>query len=263
MKWLEELLSFQLRDSGDIIHFTQDEHGKILVIDDGEYRVLNFDSPFEQSCMSTRYPFQLVHQYTQYMLLVLGFIIEPQEIALLGLGGGSLLRTLHHLLPQCYFNVVELRQKVVDVAAEYFHIPVSDRVNITVDNALNSITHWQCNSVDLIFSDMYDAYHMVGAQVQQRFLDQCSRVLTSRGWLVINLHSLPKDREAFFDMLKGIFPTVYITANTANTILFASNAPSDLAHLNPRSIENMERVLGQNFKQLVSRVLQMNRAYSS
>jgi spermidine synthase len=146
MKWQEESLPLPFRECGDIIHLTQDEHGKILVIDDGEYRELNFDSPFEQSCMRTRYPFQLVHQYTQHMLLVLGFAVEPKTIALLGLGGGSLLRTLHHLLPQCYFNVVELRQKVVDVAAEYFELPVSDRVDIKVDNSSSAtLTYHTCH----------------------------------------------------------------------------------------------------------------------
>lgn len=109
MKWLDGLRIFPFKDPGDIIHFVADEYGKILVIDDGEYRFLNFNSPFEQSCMSTRFPFQLIHQYTQYMLLVLAFT-DPQRIVLLGLGGGSLLRSLHYMLPGCIFNIVELRK---------------------------------------------------------------------------------------------------------------------------------------------------------
>lgn len=259
MKWLNELLSFPFRDPDDIIYFTKDEYGNILVIDDGEYRILNFDSPFEQSSMNVEFPFHLVHQYTQSMLMVLAFV-EPQKIALLGLGGGSLLRTLKHVFPECLFNIVEIRQKVVDIATEYFHIPVDERIHITVDNALESINHWKCNSVDIIFSDMYDAYRMLDAQVQQDFLNQCSRTLTSDGWLVLNLHKLPKDRTLFFETLHGIFPTLFLSENTANTIVFASNAHPDSVVLDPRRIEAVENKLGQNFKQLISRLIKLNRS---
>lgn len=253
MKWLDELLSFPFRDTGDIIHFTQDEYGNILVIDDGEYRILTFDSPFEQSSMSTRFPIQLVHPYTQYMLLVLAFI-DPGEVALFGLGGGSLLRTLHYLLPDCAFNVVELRQKVVDIATEYFRIPVNGRVNITVNDALNSINEWKSNSTDIIFSDMYDAYHMVEEQTQQDFLKHCSRILTSKGWLVINLHSLPDNRAQFLETLHNVFPTVYLSANTSNTILLASNSHPENVYPDPQRIEAMEGELNQSLKQLMSRI---------
>lgn len=258
MKWLDELRILPFKDPGDIIHFVADEYGKILVIDDGEYRFLNFNSPFEQSCMSTRFPFQLIHQYTQYMLLVLAFI-DPQRVVLLGLGGGSLLRSLHYMLPGCIFNIVELRKKVVDVAIEYFHIPLDVRVEITVNNALDSIDQWRSNSADIIFSDMYDAYHMVENQVQRPFLEQCSRILTHRGWLVINLHRLPDDRGSFFEMLNETFPTVYWSANPANTILFASNSEPDSVFPDPRLIEVAEDKLGQHFKQLISRILKMKR----
>jgi hypothetical protein len=108
---------------------------------------------------------------------------------------------------------------------------------------------------------MYGAYEMVGAQLQQCFLYQCSRILTRQGWLVINLHNLPEEREAFFEMLESIFTTVYMTANTANTILFASNTPVDFVSLNPRLIENMENILGQKFKKLIPQVLPLNRFY--
>lgn len=257
MKWLDELLSFPFRDTDNIIHFSQDQHGNILVLDDGDYRILTFDSPFEQSSMSIRFPTQLVHPYTQYMLLVLAFI-DPKEVALFGLGGGSLLRTLHYLLPDCAFNVIELRKKVVDIAIEYFHVPVTARVNITVSDALNSINGWETNSTDIIFSDMYDAYHMIEEQTQRGFLENCSRILTSKGWLVINLHSLPDNRAQFFEILHNIFPTIYLSANTSNTILLASNSLPEKAHPDLQRIEAMESKLNQSLKQLMPRIRPIN-----
>lgn len=256
MRWIGDLIRFPFQDAGYVIHFTRDEYGAILVIDDGEYRMLNFDSPFEQSCMSMRFPFQLVHQYTQYMLLALSYC-DPNHVTLFGLGGGSLLRSLHYLMPNIQFEVVELRKSVLDIAKEYFCIPTGENVSVTLDDASLYIHQMPDCSTNLIFSDMYDAYHMVEAQVQKQFLSECSRVLSGDGWLVINLHSLPKNRAEFLEKLKTIFPTILLSANTANTILFASNMHPESIFMDARRIEWMESSLKQNFKQLTSRILQL------
>lgn len=257
MKWLDELPSFPFRDTGDIIHFTQDEYGKILVIDDDEHRILSFDSPFEQSCMSIRRPFQLVHLYTQYMIQVLAFI-KPEHVTFLGLGGGSLLRTLHYLLSDCVFNAIEVRQTVVDIAVEFFDIPTSERVTLSVNDAVLFIQETANSSTDIIFSDMYSAYHMVEDQTQHDFMVQCSRALTNKGWLVMNLHSLPKNRESFLNMIQAVFPTVFLNTKNGNTILFASNSTSDSVHPDPLRIESIGRVLKQNFKQHLSQIHPIN-----
>ncbi|MDO8863693.1 methyltransferase domain-containing protein [Haliea sp. E1-2-M8] len=252
-------LPFPLK--GKIIHFSQDTYGRMLVIEDGAYRILNFDSPFEQSCMRMDHPYRLVHQHTQRMIIVLAFI-NPQIISLFGLGGGSLLRTLHHVLPNCIFNVVELRQKVVDIAKEYFAVPSDHRVRITVNDALAEISNVEDHTSDVIFSDMYNAYQIVPAQTQNAFLLNCSRVLTDRGWLVINLFDLPGNRVAFFEQLAAVFPTIILCASEGNTILLVSNAEPETVYPRIQHIEAIENVLLQRFSQLLSRLEPINFRFS-
>ncbi len=253
MKWLNGLSSLRLKETGIIVHFTEDEYGKILVIDNAKYRLLNFNSPFEQSVIDTQRPLKLVHQYTQYMMLVLA-LIEPENVTLLGLGGGSLLRTLHYLLPNCNFDAVELRQKVVDIAVEYFQIPTDKRVSISVLDAAIFVREMGNNSTDIIFSDMYLAYEMIEDQTQLDFLKQCSRVLTSNGWLVINISRLPKNKELFFASFFKIFPTILVHPNTDNTILFASNSKTAAMHLDPSRITSIEHALDQAFNHLLTHI---------
>lgn len=261
MKWFNDLLSTPFKNSGDIIHFSVDKYGKLLVIDDGEHRTLNFDSPFEQSCMRLNEPFKLVHHYTQLMMLVLMYI-KPSHITIFGLGGGSLLRALYYVLPQCCFKIIELRQKVVDIAYEYFDIPKdARRMQIIVNDVLKEMTSCARSSTDIIFSDMYDAYHMVPEQVQKRFLKNCSRLLTNNGWLVINLHSLPSNQSEFYELLSEVFPTVIMSANTGNTILFVSNGYPDCIGTNFQIIEAAEVLLQQKFMQLIPRLKPINFAY--
>jgi len=250
---LSDLLSPPFRKSEKIIHLTQDDYGRILVIDDGDHRVLNFNSLFEQSSMQLSYPYQLVHEYTQYMLLALAFI-EPKKITLLGLGGGSLLRTLHHLLPNCNFNVVELRQAVVDVAQQYFSLPDDDRVVISVNDALEEITQIKNASSDIIFSDIYDAHQMVPGQLHMTFLTQCHRALSPQGWLVANLHSLPTDKEVFFEELRSLFPTVILGTIAENIILFAAKTQPQQTNPNLERLGTIEGLLQQRLTHLIPKL---------
>lgn len=254
MKWLNGILNSSSEEYGNIIYFTEDEHGKLLVIDYGDYRTLNFDSPFEQSAMIIEQPYKLVHQYTQLMLLVLAFT-KPSHITLFGLGGGSLLRTLHHVLPECTFEIFELRQKVVDIAYEYFDIPRNERrVKVSISDVLEEMKTCDSNSTDIIFSDMYDAYRMVPEQIQKEFLNNCSRLLTNKGWLVINLHNLPQDQTNFFSLLNEIFPTIIVSSNKINTILYLSNSQADDIYTDLETLETAELLLQQSLTPLISRL---------
>lgn len=224
-----------------------------MVIDDGDRRILNFDSIFEQSCMQLSYPYKLAHEYTQLMLLVLAFT-EPKQITLFGLGGGSLLRTLHHLLPDCCFSVVELRQIVVDAARHYFSLPEDHRVDVSVNDALQEIAQLENASSDIIFSDIYDAYQMVPEQLQMPFLTQCSRILSPQGWLVLNLHSIPEDRMAFFAGLRGLFPTIILGTLAENIVLFLSKTQPQHANPNLERLASIEGQLQQRFARLIPRL---------
>lgn len=250
---MSELYTLPLQQGGKIIHFDHDGHGRILVIDRGDYRILSFDSLFEQSSMLVSQPHQLVHQYTQLMLLVLTFI-NPIHITLLGLGGGSLLRTLHHLLPNCNLHAIEIRPLVVEIAKDYFSLPNSDSVVLSVSDALEKVTSLETASTDIIFSDLYDAYQMVAGQLHPTFLIQCHRILSSQGWLVCNLHKFPANQKAFFTELRQFFPTIILTTVADNSILFISKTQPQEINLNLDRLETMESVLQQQLLALIPRL---------
>ncbi|MCB1706298.1 MAG: fused MFS/spermidine synthase [Halioglobus sp.] len=235
------------------VHTSRDDYGPILVINEGAQRILNFDSQFEQSCMQVSHPCQLVYKYTRFMALATAFV-DPAHISLFGLGGGSLLRTLHSVLPECTFEVVELRQAVIDVADEFFLLPGDHRVRITAGDAFDYVRRMDSASSDIIFSDMFDAHCVAPGQLHGDFLRQCARVLGPRGFLVINLHALPKDRRAFFAMLGEIFPAIALSETVENTILYASRVDPARVEINYQRIEDLETQLRQRLMHLLARV---------
>ncbi len=125
---------------------------------------------------------------------------------------------------------------------------------INVNDAVKEMTQLESASSDIIFSDMYDAYQMLPAQVQNTFLTECSRILSNQGWLVFNLHRFPDDKPAFLEILRGLFPTVILSTTDKNIILMASNSQPEERSPNHHRIETMERGLLQRFSPLVPRL---------
>jgi spermidine synthase len=239
---------------GKIVHSTSDTYGNILVVDYPRYRVLSFDSIYEQSGFYLEKPYALVHEYIRIMMLVLGFM-EPRHTTLLGLGGGSLLRSLHHYLSHCDFHVVELRSKVYDIAREYFDIPDDERVWVSIEDAELQIKSGKNASTDIIFADLYDAYHMSPVQAQKQFVQECCRVLTQNGWLVINFHRLPDTKSAFFTALTEHFFTLMLCSGEfGNHILFACKSPNVDYDRAPVKLKKMEKILNETFMPLFHRL---------
>jgi spermidine synthase len=179
----------------------------VVVREHNGLRILSFDSHFEQSAMRVDNPLALVHEYTRAMLLVLLFK-EPQQITLLGLGGGSLLRVLHNHCTKTNIQVVELRKSVIRVALDHFSIPIDDRIILHNCNGIDYINEVERNSSDIVFADMYQAYSMEEFQSTTRFLEQCWQLLTTDGWLVINFHQIPVFDHPYMERMCDLFPEV-------------------------------------------------------
>jgi len=205
----------------------EDEYGGITVIDDKNYRILSFDSIFEQSKMRKNAPALPVHNYIKAMLMAV-VLTCVQRVLVLGLGGGSLVRSLHAYNGEITMDVVELRASVVSVAQHYFCLPDSARVHYLVEDAGGFITQESTEAYDLIFSDLYSADAMSPVQSKDSFLAACAEQLSARGWLVMNYHGPLGCHSSFFHALYALFKAgLYCTAPSGNVVIYASKAPID------------------------------------
>lgn len=229
---------------GHVVHRSRDEWGDILVVDNRHLRVMSFGSAFEQSCIDLRTPHVPVHEYARAMLLSLAFT-TPRHMTLLGLGGGALVSSLRHALPDCPLQVVELREEVAQVAQDYFGLIPNERLMIQIEDARQYLRNAEPASTDLLFSDMYYSADMNPFQRQKKFIQHCQRVLTDDGWLVINYHRLPDGDDPFFNWMRQSFPTLYTCATgSGNQVVLASKGPCpDVATVRDKTGE-LEMKLG-------------------
>lgn len=186
--------------SETIIHESRDEHGTIIVTDDGKQRVLKFADYDEQSCCLKTEPHVLQYEYTQAMLLVLLFC-QPKRVLLLGLGGGSLVTALHHYISGIHITSVELRQQVIEVAYHYFQLPRGKRLPVICQSADECLQGNNLRKVDVLFADLYHAKGADQSQLQAVFVQRCAAQIKDNGWLVLNGWTEHRDNPEFLEAL--------------------------------------------------------------
>lgn len=249
--------------AGDIVHVANDKYGNILVIDDRKHRILSFDSVFEQSKMVRSEPHVPVHEYNRAMLLAIAFD-EPAQVTVLGLGGGVLAHGLHKLLPESRIQVFELRQKVADIAREWFSLPDCERLTITVGDAHLAIDSLPAGDTDMILTDLYNADRMSPAQGQRQFIKACSQALSDTGWLVLNYHRMPEPDSNLVRELHRQFPLLLVfKSKTNNWVIYGRKQAFDPWSLDAGRLKALEERLPIGWHKLTKKLNLLGRAESS
>ncbi|WP_303290470.1 spermidine synthase [Marinobacter sp. SS5-14b] len=240
--------------AGDIVHVDRDNYGNILVIDDRKHRILSFDSIFEQSKIVRSAPHLPVHEYNRAMLLPIAFR-EPAHITVLGLGGGVLAHGLHRLLPESDIQVFELREKVASIARDWFALPETDRLKVTIQDARLAVENLPECGTEMILTDLYSADKMSPAQAQRQFIKACSQALTDNGWLVLNYHRMPEPQGNLVRELKRQFPLLLtFKSKTNNWVIYGSKQGFDPAALKPSRLNELEKRLPIGWPKLMKKL---------
>lgn len=158
-----------------------------FLMDDGETRSLHFSFMHVQSEMRLDAPTELVFGYTQAMMAVLLVQSEPRDILLIGLGGGSLSKYCHFMLPDSVVTTVEINPAVVALR-EAFHIPPdSPRFRIIQDDGVAYMRH-QRETADILMLDGYDDEGLPQMLTTLEFYRDCFHALRDGGILVSNFN---------------------------------------------------------------------------
>lgn len=239
---------------------TADEQGTIIVYEFKTFRIMTFDSLFEQSKASIGNPLYIDHEYIQAMLLPL-LHMNPKHATLLGLGGGCLASCLYCVFQDVQLVAVEWREAIIDIAYNYFDLPRDERLQVKHQDAAVWLDNAPDNSSDMIFSDLYHALTMNELQLEKEFFENCHRVLTDHGWLALNFHKLPSADSLAMNNLCQLFPSVFMLhVNTDNWVLIACKQEMPLSVMMAAPPNNyLPASLASTLESLQPRLLKVNR----
>ena len=243
----------------------RDEAGSIEVLEDRNQRSLHFGGKEQQSAMNLRDPQALVLSYTRVMMMAL-FLRTPQKVLMLGLGGGSIPKFIHHHHPQCMIDVVENREPIVPIAYDLFLLPRSPKIEVFVADAKDYLKHRK-QQYDLIFVDLFDRDGFAASATGYPFIHTCRQHLQAGGMLVFNLWSHPE--ELYQKMRSLIFRSFnnqvleLPTATGANQILFAHQSPIESYCISSlsRRVKQQEGQLKLGAPQLLNELYQQNKHF--
>ncbi len=191
-------------------------------------RFLHLGGSAVQSAMRLDAPHRLELEYTSAMMGFLLFHATPRDIALIGLGGGSLAKFMHRHLPATRITAVELHPEVVAAARQSFLLPADDdrlRV-VTGDGAAFVGAH--PDSQDALLVDGYGPEGIVEAFATPAFYRDCLAMLRPGGVTVFNLWNCDDRHPEHIGRLADAFEghLLRLPAETkANVIAFAFRPP--------------------------------------
>jgi len=200
------------------------DDGGLEVTEERGLRVLHLGSRAIQSAMRMNRPWDLELAYTRAMMGFLMFNPLPQDVLMIGLGGGSLAKFIRKQRPQTRITAVEIDPRVIAAARTHFELPPDDATLSVVeaDGALYVRQH--PGSADIILLDGFDAGNQVEALATQTFYAACRRALKPGGMLVVNLWGRDSEFAEYFARLTRAFDGEVgwlSVQNKTNVIVFA------------------------------------------
>ncbi|HHQ69297.1 MAG TPA: methyltransferase domain-containing protein [Halothiobacillaceae bacterium] len=163
----------------------QDEYGDIRVESDTRLTSLFFDSSVAQSAWTPHRPEQLSFGYYRALILPLILADAPQNITILGLGGGALARFLLQFTPH-QITCWDYRPVLAEIAQNHFDL---DLKHPRLELHFGDITqaHWQPQDSmqDVILVDLFD--HQAMVELPEPSVAKIIGLLRPGGVLAVNI----------------------------------------------------------------------------
>lgn len=216
---------YQVRSPFQLVTVVDTPNGFRRLIFDGR---LDGSDPI-QSEMNLSQPRDLVLSYTRAMMAALPLADHHRRILLIGLGGASMQKFLHDLLPETVLETVEIDPEVVRLAQKFFGFEPDDNQIVHVNDGRVFIETSQ-RLYDIIFLDAYGPDSLPYSLSTQEFLKAVKDRLTEGGVVCSNMLT---GNPRFWNMVKTyaeVFPELRLIKppGSCNTVLFAPLNRTDL-----------------------------------
>jgi spermidine synthase len=245
---------------GQLVYATNDEFGPIEVVDFQQgIRELHFGNEIQQTGMFLYNPIVLIHKYTHAILTTVSWQ-DPKNTLILGLGAGSIAKYLLHFYPDIHIDAVDIRPEVVKIALNYFSLPEPDeRFNIHFTSAQKFIQTHTNKKYDLILIDLFLTTNDkdITADISNS-IDQLNKLLTSDGYLCINIIGKDYHNYSAIDKLRNAFAdNIYIIpVELSNVILITSHKPMPKDN-SKIDFKKIEKYLGISFSPYFNKMIKV------
>jgi spermidine synthase len=173
--------------------------------------------------MSPGRPDHLAIDYTRTMM---GFLLlnpAPRHIAMIGLGGGSMLKFGYHQLTSTQFTVIEINPHVIALKDEFDVPDDPQRITLLCGDGADFVRDTSTEP-DVLLVDGFDSEGQAPSLCSQAFYNDCCQLLGRNGLMVVNLNPAHPDHEVFMGRIRLAFDNQVLEVKSqekTNHIVFA------------------------------------------
>ena len=193
------------------------------VVSSAQGKSLYFKGDQLQSQMRLDRPGELSIDYTRTMMGFLLFNTRPSRIALIGLGGGSLLKFCYYHLESAKLTGIEINPQVLALSTA-FEVPEDpQRVALLCGDGADFVRDTLIEH-DVVLVDGFDSSGQSPSLCSQAFYNDCYQALAHKGMMVANMNPAHPDHELFMGRIRLAFDNqVFELASQeeTNLIVFA------------------------------------------
>jgi spermidine synthase len=222
------------------LHAERSLYREVLVYENDGVRCMCFTRQCRigrQSCMDVKHPDRIVMNYPQMMLASLYVNPSPRSVLIVGLGGGTIPRTLLQLLPDAHIDVVEIDPAVVKVAKKYFRFEDGARLRVFEMDGRVYVRRAirERRKYDLIMLDAFDHEYIPEHLLTREFIAEVKSLLSPQGVLAANTFSSSRLYDHESVTYAAVFPH-FFNLKRENRVIIASNgALPDAEQIRQRS----------------------------
>jgi spermidine synthase len=181
------------------------DHVNVQVSERSGVRYLHLGNTTVHSAMRLSDPDRLELTYTRSMMAALLFKPEPENVLIVGLGGGSLAKFVYRRVPAARITAVEVLPEVVAAARAYFHLPEeNERLEVVIDDGARYVPANR-GSCDLLFLDGFETDRQAEGLAKEPFYCACRDALRPHGLLAVNFWGSDPKFRRYLDRLDRCF----------------------------------------------------------
>lgn len=229
-------------------------------------RTLHLDSDTVQSAMRIDRPDALELSYTRAMMAFLLFRTPPPRMILIGLGGGSIAKFIHRLMPETRMTAVDIDAEVIEVARIFFGLPQdSGRLRTVVADGAQFVAAQRAEA-DALLVDAYDGDSLAASFSSESFFRAARRSLAPGGVFAINLWSNDRTFDRNVRWIEEAFGGACVclpAERPGNVVVLGFEAMPSRDSLRwirlHECAESLEQRFGLEFRAFASNLRRMNR----
>ena len=191
------LLFLSTITKAEVIHSERSLYTNILVDEKDNSRCLKFSLRRElssQSCINIKEPQKLVFSYYKLLFSSLLVLDNPENILIIGLGGGIMSNTIHQIYPNAQITNVEIDPAVIKVAEDFFNFKTNNKVAAVEQDGRIFVKRAKLKNqrYDWIILDAFNGDYIPEHLMTAEFLQDVKALLSERGVVAANTFSSSK-----------------------------------------------------------------------